>query len=192
MSITSEIDKLSTTLRTLRHRAVQLFIDIALNGREKSIKGDGLCLQRAIIESLDPHLYSEPKNADDLRRSLDDALKFRRNSLHQLGKSVVKVMDDREPKFLSLDQFCHTIPGSKSNYYFSEQEHVAAAVNLINGVGIILVDREDEQLIFQIIFPEGTKAEAIPTKAKDIKVLIIFTIQPLLVYDSLTFRSLLI
>jgi hypothetical protein len=159
-----QIDTLSKNLRRIRKKAIDLFVDIALNAKERTVKGDGLCLQRSFIESFDPQLYSDPKSNSDVKKSLVDALQFRYNSLEQSGKTAVTVMEGHTPKIISLHQFCKPIPGTKS-YYFSEQEHLAAAVNLINipmpGIrkvrpAVILVDRENEQLNFQIMFPEGS------------------------------------
>ena len=168
-----QIDTLSTNLRRIRKDAIDLFLDIALNAKERTVKADGLCLQRSIIESFDPQLYSYPKSASDVKKSLVDALNFRYNSLQQSSKTAVTVMEGRRPKIISLHQFCKPKPGSKTSYFFSEQEHLAAAVNLINtpmpGIEyedrkvrpcVILVDRENEQLNFQVIFPEGSIDQA--------------------------------
>jgi hypothetical protein len=174
--MSNQIDTLSTKLRRIRKDAIDLFLDIALNAKERTVKADGLCLQRSIIESFDPQLYSDPKSANDVKRSLHDALHFRYNSLEQSGKTAVTIMEGRRPKIISLHQFCKPKPGTKS-YFFSEQEHIAAAVNLINipmpGIEyedrkvrpcVILVDRENEQLNFQVMdafsnIPDHQKGE---------------------------------
>ena len=89
-----------------------------LGGKEKNVEGDGLCLTRATIASLFP---------DYENVSVEDAVETRRNSLDNLRITLVRISNGSE---INVHQFCSVIPGLKSSYYFSDEDHIGALTNL--------------------------------------------------------------